>query len=160
MESPFEQRLSEIVAERDPARAFHALAALYPRSTAEERERIRGAWPFGRRWRPPDPTRLACPVRGEPAPAVRCWTALLYHSIEDCRHDPRDNLVTLCAVHHSLLRLGLDARAEFERVAALSSSATAALLRGWSARTSADQRLDQFGWAEETRSEGWCLAAR
>lgn len=157
MEPHFEERLAEVVRERDPMLAFRALATLYQRTTPEGRERIRRGWPFARRWRPPDPATLTWELRGEPPPALRCRTALVYHSIEDCRVDWRDNLVALCAVHHSLLRLGFDPRTEFEHAAGLSAHGTAELLRGWVARPPGTQRLEDFGWRATEEPEGWRL---
>ena len=152
------ERVESVAADDRSELAFYRIAGLYAGASDEDRARIRASWPFARRWKIPDDRTLATERPGLPPSRERARAALLYHSIEDCRHDWRDNLVSICAIHHSLVRLGLDAARLFEEVAALSSGDTARILRGWIARKPGDQSLAAFGWREEKTAEGWRLA--
>jgi hypothetical protein len=55
--------------------------------------------------------------------------ALLLESIENGRHDPRDNLVSLGVIHRSAVAAGIDVERLFEEVAAISSDSMAKVLR-------------------------------
>jgi hypothetical protein len=152
----FLQQLCEIVAGEDPRRAFSQLCSLYrSKATAEQREFIRGQWDFGRRWQIPRDDTLTIEAADPIPPRERIREALLYHSIENARHDFRDNLMSICPIYHSAVRLGLDPETLFGDVAALSAREMADLLLGWLRRNPRDQGLRAFAYREVITPEGY-----
>jgi hypothetical protein len=145
----FLQRLCEIVAEEDRRRAFSQLCRLYAsNATAAQREFMREQWDFGSRWQIPRDDTLTIEAADPIPPCERIREALLYHSIENARHDFRDNLMSICPIYHSAVQLGLDPAALFSEVAALSAREMADLLLGWLRRDPRDQELRAFGFRE------------
>jgi hypothetical protein len=151
----FLERLCAITNEEDRRRAFSQLCRLYgSEATAEQRDFIRGQWDFGCRWHIPRDDTLTI-AAADPVPARgRVREALLYHSIENARVDYRDNLMSICPIYHSAVRLGLDAEGLFSEVAALSAPEMADLLRGWLRRQPENQSLGAFGQRETLVPEG------
>lgn len=154
MDDAFLERLTPILDDEDRERAFFDLCALYRQATGVQREAIRSRWDFGRAWRIPADSTLLCALPGARPPVERLQAVLLYHSIEGGAIDWRDTLVALCVIYHSALRLGLDAGALFEEVAALSAPTTARLLREFLARPPELRSLAAFGWEEVTTPHG------
>jgi hypothetical protein len=151
----FRERLSSITGEEDRRRAFSQLCRLYgSEATAEQREFIRGQWDFGCRWQLPRDDTLTVEAVDSIPPRERVREAMLYHSIENARQDYRDNLMSICLIYHSVLRLGLDPGELFGEVAALSTKEMSDLLLSWLRRAPEDQALRAFGWREVTTPEG------
>jgi hypothetical protein len=84
------------------------------------------------------------------AAVSRCRTdlidgAMVAHSIEDFRLDPRDNLRVLAIVWYGAERLGVDPAQILRRVAAISSSRSRAFLEQFAGRSPSSRSLSAMG---------------
>lgn len=96
------------------------LCSLYEAATPFQRQFMREAVQLSR-WRSPEHRTLAGGPTGSLATEERIRVALLMQSIEDGRHDLRDNLISLRLIYHSAAAVGMDVERLFEGVAAISS---------------------------------------
>ncbi len=152
----FFDRLMLVLKTQDRKQAFFDLCDLYHQVDAEQRDFLRSQWPFEREWFiPRDRTLLLTDFFSS---EQRLRAALIYESLEKGETDWRDNLVSLCAIYHSAVRLGLDPERLFEEVAELSGETMAGLLRAFYHRSPEDRSLEAFGYREEATPEGIYLA--
>jgi hypothetical protein len=77
------------------------------------------------------------------------WS-LLAHDVEQFRDDPRNNLILLAVTDYAAQQLGVDPKALFERVAAISSPRTGTYLREFAARPKALRSLKTMRVRAET----------
>ena len=80
--------------------------------------------------------------------------ALIAHSIEDFRHDNRENIIVLVLINHVARRLGEDLSNLVRRVTELSSERGARNLREFLDRPSQINTLKVMGIIEEETAEG------
>lgn len=90
------------------------------------------------RWRSPDLQTLADGANREVPAHQRIRIALMFQSIEDGRHDLRDNLTSLTLIYHSAVAMGMDVERLFQEVAAVSSERMGPVLRAFLARRVGD----------------------
>jgi len=109
------------------------LCSLYEAATPSQRQFMRETVQLGR-WRSTDKRTLADgAIRDIPA-QQRIRVGLLFESIEDGRHDLRDNLISVTFVYHSAMAVGMDVERLFQEVAAISSERMGRVLRDFLAR--------------------------
>jgi hypothetical protein len=140
----FHHRLNEILKYPDPKEAFYKLSDLYRSVNESQREDIRQKWPFTRNWSLPDQNTLACQVPGERACEQRIRASLIYNSIDDCRSDWRETLVSLCQIYHSAIHAGVNTDEIFREVASLSSTKTAQIVIGFLERSEEYKSPEEF----------------
>ena len=150
----FQQQLNQILKDPDPMEAYYKLSDLYCSAHDSQREAIRQKWDFKRSWRLPDQNTFACQIPGERTCEQRILASLIYNSIEDCRFDWRDNLVSLCQIYHSTIHAGMNPDVLFREVARLSSPETSETIIGFIERTDEDKSLEAFDLKEVTTEEG------
>ena len=81
---------------------------------------------------------------------------LLALAIEGGRQDLRDSIVPMALLHHSALKLGMDARKTFETCASFSTSAPLSqAMRSFPVRRPADRDLAAFCFREVVTSNGF-----
>ncbi len=148
----FLEQLSTILGAPDRKQAFFDLCDPYGQANAEQRDFLRTEWPFEREWFLPRARTLL--LSDSYSSEQRLRAALIYESLEKGEVDFRDNLMSIAAIYHSALHLGLDPEQIFEEVAGLSGEAMADLLRGFYRRDVEDRRLEAFGYQEELTPDG------
>lgn len=135
-------------------RVFIELAQEYELADGEGRQRIRDAVPavirqlilgFG--------DRLAT-VAARRSDEQLLWFAYVAHSIEDFRHDERENTIRLALLQHVARKLGLDPSALIERIADVSSSQAEEKFRAFDARPPELKTLGAMGIVEEQIPSG------
>ena len=133
---------------------FVELARSYDRSDSNERERIRESIPkdmrmlllgFG--------DRLAT-VADRTRDEELLWLAFLAHSIEDFRHDERENVFRLALLSHVTRKLGQDPSNLLERAASTSSTRAAEFFRAFDARPPELKSLKAMRIVEEQTDSG------
>ncbi len=150
----FEEQLALVLREPNPKEAFYGLRGLYYLADDKQRQIIRDGWDFNRRWIFPDQSTLACRIVAERDCEERIRMSLVYHSIENCRLDWRDNMRDLCRIYLSAIRAGIDADSLFQEVAALSSPHTSKVMMMVMNRDDDGKRLDASLFREVHSSEG------
>lgn len=136
---------------RAPASAgdFHALCELFRAGSASQRDSLRRLVHLrDERWYPPSAWTLADGSPQSQPPAERVRDALTWHAIEGGEFDYRDNLMVIVLIYHSALRLGLDAVALFDEVAAMAPPRLAGEIAGFPRREPSHRSLEAFDYRE------------
>lgn len=155
-DQPFQTALAKIEKASDRKKAFFDLCALYDQANAEQRSRLRTAWPMKRRWSLPL-TRTLLITDIYPS-EQRVRASLILFSLQGNRPDFRDDLIELSAIYHCAARIGLDSQRLFEEVARLSGEEAARFLRDFCHRLPEDRDIKAFGFHEEQTPDGVYLA--
>ena len=132
--------------------AFMALVDRYCSVPAAEREEIRKKWADGDQFElSKDWWKLTC-KHEKYSSAQRIRAALIDISIgEPQKKEFREWLISLAAIYHSCLIVGLDPDAEFEYAAVRSTPATAEFLRDFLKRSDHNKSLEAF-WLKRCKN--------
>ena len=149
----YSTELLTILWDKNPRRAFLALADLFVSSTSTERALIRADWDFGREWDIPrirhvdEDHAVFGPVDDAQGVMESVVQAILVHLIlRGPEDDMREDLAHLALIHHLALELGVDPEALFNRVAAVADGPFATLLADFQRRDPIDKSLWAFGY--------------
>jgi hypothetical protein len=154
-DSEFDARLTTLVAAHPTEAEFAALCELFRVASPAQRSRLCHAVPptFGT-WALPDRYSLAAGDVPNSVAERRLRDLLTWHAVAPSL-DFRDDLVALAPLYHSTVRLGLDARALFDEVAATAATpGAAALIRDFPRRHPEDRSLAAFLLREVSTPEG------
>lgn len=158
------QRLSRICARRrigygkalpgDLDQEFVELAQDYISAGDDEREQIRSEIPDGCRLLLLGfSSRLATlAARSEDRQLLKL--ALVAHSLEDFRHDERENIIELTLIHHVAEQLGLKAADLFAAAMRISSERAAKHFQRFVDRPDSSKTLASMGWVEISTDDG------
>lgn len=152
----FQTSLARIEKASDRKKAFFDLCALYEQANAEQRGRLRAAWPMKRRWSLPLARTLLITNTYSSEQRVRAKLILL--ALQESQSDVREDLIEMSAVYHCAARIGLDPQRLFEEIARLSGEEMARHLRDFCHRLPEERELKAFGYYEEQTSDGIYLA--
>lgn len=152
-EDDFHERLTNILREGKPKQAFYALCDLYFVAASELRTQIRAEFDFGREWEIPDVKTLAAHLPNEPDRERRIRASLIALSFYGSS-DPRDDLVRICVIYHSIKAIGKDADVWLKFFADISSPQVASSLWRFAERKPEEKSLKAFGWSEKITDQG------
>ena len=132
-----------------------AVADAYAAADSEERKAMRGRIQPGRPWAFLGFAERMAALAVRERKEERIAQGLLGMVLEGFRHDPRENILVLSLLHHSAEKLGADARALFERAAALADESAARHLRDFVNRSPELKRIEVMGFREKVTKQGF-----
>ena len=145
-DAKFWSRLQALVDDHGSEGAFHKLCNLYVAAAPAQRDQLRALVNLAdHTWSIPMDSTLVDGTVHEFPPEQRIRANLIFHSIENARHDFRDNLISIALIYHSAVETGMDVEGLFLDVAAMSAPEMAQLLASFPRREPADRSLAAFG---------------
>ena len=152
----FQKALATIEKASDRKKAFFDLCVLYGQANADQRDRLRSAWPLKRRWSIPlSRTLLITDIYSS---EQRVRARLILFSLQGSQPDFREDLIEMSAVYHCAACIGLDPQQLFEEIAGLSGEEMAHHLRDFCHRLPEERDIKAFGFHEEQTPDGVYLA--
>jgi hypothetical protein len=152
----FQTSLAMIEKASDRKKAFFDLGVLYGQANAEQRRRLRAAWPMKRQWSIPLSRTLL--ITDPYSSQQRVRARLMLFSLQGSQSDVREELIEMSALYHCAARIGLDPQQLFKEIARLSGEEMARHLRDFCHRWPEDRDIKAFGFHEEHTPDGIYLA--